>query len=204
MSEEKLLKEAVKLCLDNAEQYHKDAEILVALRSYGHALALTVLGEEELSKAIIYYLRSEGLLPENFRLHLDKKQYGYLDEQAWAKGLTISYKIVELGESIRKSIEKSVRIMVNINTDALEYAPAISADGLELFFTRLDLATRETGIYRAVRDNKNAAFKQPEVIDAIDGFVEGPAFSPDERSIYYHRLNTKTKKFELYRVTRQG
>lgn len=110
MSEEKLLKEAVVLCLDNAEQYHKDAEILVAFRSYGHALALTVLGEEELAKAIIYYLWSEDLLPEHFISYLEKKQYGHIDEQAWAKGLTISYEIIELGEHIREAIEKRERI----------------------------------------------------------------------------------------------
>ena len=31
----------------------------------------------------------------------------------------------------------SNRIFANINTPALEYAPAISRDGLELFFTRM-------------------------------------------------------------------
>jgi hypothetical protein len=37
---------------------------------------------------------------------------------------------------------------------------------------------------------------------SIDGFVEGPALSPDERSLYYHRQTTGSGKFELYRVTR--
>ena len=96
----------------------------------------------------------------------------------------------------------STTIMTNVNTDNLEYAPAITADGLELFFTRLDLGTMEARIYRAARSNNNSAFDTPRLVSAIDGFAEGPTFSPDEKSLYYHRLNTSTNRFEIYRVTR--
>lgn len=96
----------------------------------------------------------------------------------------------------------SATIMANVNTDNLEYAPAISADGLELFFTRFDLGTMEARIYRAARSNSSSAFGTPQLVSAIDGFAEGPTFSPDEQSLYYHRLNTSTNRFEIYRVTR--
>jgi hypothetical protein len=96
----------------------------------------------------------------------------------------------------------SAAIMANVNTSKLEYAPAISGDGLELFFTRLDPATSEGRIYQATRPDTTSPFGPPKLVDAIDGFVEGPALSPDERSLYYHRLNTVSGKFELYRVTR--
>jgi hypothetical protein len=96
----------------------------------------------------------------------------------------------------------SATIMANVNTSQLEYAPAISADGLELFFTRLDPATSEARIYQATRPKIAGPFGPPRLAGAIDGFVEGPALSPDERSLYYHRLNTVSGKFELYRVTR--
>jgi hypothetical protein len=96
----------------------------------------------------------------------------------------------------------SATIMANVNTSMLEYAPAISADGLELFFTRLDPATSEARIYQATRPNITSPFGPPQLAGTIDGFVEGPALSPDERSLYYHRLNTVSGKFELYRVTR--
>jgi hypothetical protein len=96
----------------------------------------------------------------------------------------------------------SAAIMVNVNTpDQLEYAPALSADGLELFFTRLT-GTTDARIYQATRSSATAAFGPSQVVGAIGGFVEGPALSPDERSLYYHRLNAATSKFELYRVTR--
>ncbi len=97
----------------------------------------------------------------------------------------------------------SATIMANVNTtNTLEYAPAISADGLEFFFTRLDLNTLEARIYRAARTNTNNPFGEPQLVSAIDGFVEGPTLSPDEKSLYYHRRNTGTGKFELFRVTR--
>lgn len=98
----------------------------------------------------------------------------------------------------------SATILANVNTSELEYAPAISRDGLELFFTRLDLATLEAGIYRTRRSSTSSAFGVPERITAIEGFVEGPTLSPDEKSLYYHRKNPTTNKFELYRVTRPG
>jgi len=99
-------------------------------------------------------------------------------------------------------LPNSSTIMANVNTAKLEYAPAISASGLELFFTRLDLSTTETGIYRTVRATSNSVFDPPQLVSAIAGFVEGPALSPDEKSLYYHKLNTSTGDFELYRVTR--
>jgi hypothetical protein len=97
----------------------------------------------------------------------------------------------------------SAAIMANVNTtDKLEYAPAISRDGLELFFTRLDPNTMAARIYRTSRATAAGAFGAPQLVRAIEGFVEGPALSPDEKSLYYHRLNTAANKFELYRVTR--
>lgn len=97
----------------------------------------------------------------------------------------------------------STTIMANVNTtDKLEYAPAISRNGLELFFTRLDPVTGEARIYRTVRPNTSSAFGSPQLVSNITGFVEGPAFSPDEKALYYHRHDPVSGKFEIYRVTR--
>ncbi len=96
----------------------------------------------------------------------------------------------------------SEKILANVNTPTLEYAACISRDGLELFFTRLDLDTMETWIYRATRHETGSPFGTPERIEAITGFVEAPTLSPDEKSLYYHRLNPDTNMFEIYRVTR--
>ena len=96
----------------------------------------------------------------------------------------------------------SPAIFINLNTDDLEYAACISQDGLEFFFTRLELATLGTVIYRATRSGLSSPFNPPQKVSAISGFVEAPTLSPDEKELYYHRRNPGTNKFELYRVTR--
>ena len=45
-----------RLCLTNAKQYIKDAKILYSMKSYGHALALTVLSDIEVGKSVIYHI----------------------------------------------------------------------------------------------------------------------------------------------------
>lgn len=100
------------------------------------------------------------------------------------------------------------RIMANVNTtEDLEYAASISEDGLELFFTRLPRKTIQARqprsmILRAIRRTITEPFESPTMIESIgnDHFVEGPAITPDGRTLYYHRR--AGNKFRLFRVTR--
>jgi hypothetical protein len=80
-----------------------------------------------------------------------------------------------------------------------QYAPAISASGLELYFTRLDGPT-SPAIYRSTRASLEVSFGPPAKISEITGFAEAPTLSPDGNSLYYHRL--EGGHFVLYRVTR--
>ena len=92
-------------------------------------------------------------------------------------------------------------ILANVNTDGLNFAPSISNDGLELFFTRIaDRARPAPQIYRASRTNPSAAFAAPQRVSAIVGFVEGPSLSADGRTLYYHKL--VDGKFGIYLVRR--
>jgi len=93
----------------------------------------------------------------------------------------------------------SATIMKQVNTaKRLEYAPAISSSGLELFFTRLN--GTDAALYVATRTDTSAPFGVPWKITAATGFVEGPTLSPDEKSLYYHRREGSL--FVIYRVTR--
>lgn len=96
----------------------------------------------------------------------------------------------------------SARLFDRLNTDALEYAPGLSADGLEIFFTRMTgwWIFRESQIYRAVRPNTTAPFGEPVRVP-IDGFVEAPTLSPDCRALYFHKLIND--RFSLWRIMRQ-
>ena len=108
---------------------------------------------------------------------------------------------VRRGDSFVR-LPRSSEILAQVNTDALDYAPSISEDGRELFFTRLDRTDGlpQPAIYRAVRYNTQDPFGLPEKISAINGFVEGPTLSADGHSLYYHKR--ENGRFVIYRVTR--
>jgi Tol biopolymer transport system component len=93
----------------------------------------------------------------------------------------------------------SATIMKQVNTSKnLEYAPAISSSGLELFFTRLE--GTNAALYVATRTDASSPFGAPRKITVATGFVEGPTLSPDEDALYYHKREGSL--FVIYRVTR--
>ncbi len=95
------------------------------------------------------------------------------------------------------------RFLTNVNSRNLEYAPAISDDGLELFFTRIAKVNGQpkmVGIYMAQRESREAPFSKPQKIMAITGEVEAPVLSGDENYLYYHRMDGG--RFRVYRVRR--
>jgi hypothetical protein len=100
--------------------------------------------------------------------------------------------------------ERDEEIMKNINTDALEYAAAVSADDLEIFFTRLEkipiFSPPKIGTYTANRNSRYEAFGPPKKIEAIKGFAEAPTLSPDGKYLYYHKK--VGERFVIYRVSR--
>lgn len=90
-------------------------------------------------------------------------------------------------------------LFASVNTSDLEYAPALSADELELFFTRI-AGSGTPKLFRARRGSVTAAFGAPEEISAATGFVEAATITPDARAIYYHALEGGT--FVLMRLAR--
>ena len=74
------------------------------------------------------------------------------------------------------------------NVRGLVYAPCISADGLRLFFTRIDPDVQRgaPALYLAKRPDRASPFGLARRL-TIDGFVEGPALSPDGAWLYFHK-----------------
>jgi hypothetical protein len=97
-----------------------------------------------------------------------------------------------------RRLDNSAELFAAINTENLEYAPCLSRNGLELFFSRY--SGGQFRIYRSTRWRSDAAFEAPQRVIAIDGFAEAPALSPDERSLYFHRQTGS--RFEIFRVSR--
>jgi hypothetical protein len=101
---------------------------------------------------------------------------------------------------------RSDELLRAVNGPGMVYAPATSADGLELFFTRaapkLIVLLDEPKIYESRRRSVQEPFGPPVRIEAIRGFAEAPTIAPDGLSLYYHaRVDGR---YRLYRVTRGG
>ena len=89
------LSQVSKSCLNNAKQYVKDAEMLYSTKSYGHALALTVLGDIELGKAVIYHLCSkelitEEVLPNQYLSYFRENNFERLASETWWVGVVLA------------------------------------------------------------------------------------------------------------------
>jgi hypothetical protein len=97
---------------------------------------------------------------------------------------------------------ESARIFANVNSDWLEYAPDVSADQLELFFTRVEAITpaAQPLIYRSSRRSIDQPFSRPQRVGSIQSVAEAAALAPDEQSFYYHAL--VNGRFRLRRVRR--
>ena len=125
--QEKLLKNAVQSCLGNVEQYLKDARMLIENESYGHAFALTVLGEEELSKAYIYYMCSEGWVPESFIKRVGRRANSHRRKQVIAATLSFTLEIIQFFKNIVDSskeegdLRKTIEIANKKLKEAMDY-----------------------------------------------------------------------------------
>ena len=113
LNEDSILEKAERLCLKNAKQYINDADILYSVKSYGHALALTVLSDVELGKAVIYNLWRKGLLSEEtltkpYQSSFLERQYGLLASDTWWVGLVIASNVDELVQNLLDASEKGV------------------------------------------------------------------------------------------------
>lgn len=93
------------------------------------------------------------------------------------------------------------KIFANINTGALEYAPSLSADGLELYFTRVAgfWLLRKPRIFHARRTSVDAPFGKPAELESIEGFVEAPSIAADNTLYFHRRLDDR---YALWRVPR--
>ena len=78
-----------------------------------------------------------------------------------------------------------------VNTDDLEYAPSISTDMLELYFTRLvgsGTTGFDFGIYVASRASPIDVWSNVNRLEGLNGdTVEAPSISFDGNLLYYHK-----------------
>ncbi len=95
------------------------------------------------------------------------------------------------------TLSNSESILQNINDpNYIYYAPCISSDNLELYYTRYlnEQITTNTvfEICVAVRSNSSSEFSIPKVLfsKTISNLIEAPTLTVDKNVLYYHRKTT--------------
>src|SRR6185295_2838621 len=99
--------------------------------------------------------------------------------------------------------DASKRILANVNTNDLEFAPALSADGLELYFTRRTRNWLFDGprILRAQRASIDEPFGKPVRVEMGNGFADGASVAPD-KTLYFHRK--VAGRYEVWRTSNES
>ncbi len=87
-------------------------------------------------------------------------------------------------------------IMAAVNTDDPEYAPELSSDLLELWFTRLTPGGPPV-IYSATRPSIKQPFTNVTRHPTITGLVEAPTLTGDDNTMYYHCRDMSTGTWEV-------
>jgi len=102
------------------------------------------------------------------------------------------------------TLPNSELILQNINDpNYIYYAPCISSDNLELYYTRyLKGAITVQTVFEicvAVRSNSESSFSTPKVLfsEDISDLIEAPTLTTDKSTIYYHKKTTDSHKIVM-------
>ena len=102
------------------------------------------------------------------------------------------------------TLPSSESILKNINNaNYIDYAPCISSDNLELYYTRyLKGEITENTIFEmcvAVRSDAMSEFSVPKVLfsEKIGNLVEAPTLTVDKNKMYYHQKTSNSHKIVM-------
>lgn len=115
----------------------------------------------------------------------------------------------KVNDSTFNKLPNTAAIFANINADTVThivYAPCLTKDGLELFYSRLQHNGTQTEVMVATRSNTNAAFGVPSVLVTAPSFLpEAPTLTADKSKLYYHKkVGGIFKIFLLHRNVTTG
>ncbi|PWK18682.1 PD40 domain-containing protein [Xanthomarina spongicola] len=102
------------------------------------------------------------------------------------------------------TLPNSASILQNINNENyIYYAPCISSDNLEFYYTRyLKGSITSNTVFEicvAVRPNSSSNFSVPQVLfsEIISSLVEAPTLTVDKTIMYYHQKTTGSHKIMM-------
>lgn len=96
----------------------------------------------------------------------------------------------KINDSTFNKIANTSAIFANVNdtVNYIVYAPLLTEDELELFYTRLLHNGTQTEIMVSTRSNTNSAFGAPTLLVGAPNVVpEGPTLTSDRSKMYYHK-----------------
>ena len=106
--------------------------------------------------------------------------------------------------SVFTTLPNSASILQNINnSNYIYYAPCISSDDLELYFTRyLKGQITPSTVFEicvSVRSSSLSEFSIPKVLfsETISNLIEAPTLTVDKNIMYYHRKTTNSHKIMM-------
>jgi len=143
-----------------------------------------------------FYIRTPGHIVMDSEISRDGQALFFCNARFWFFG------IVPLECSIGYAVKKnasfytatdSIAIMKNVNAafgHCIKYAPSISPDGLELYYTVFNRRKASTEIYVAARKSIGTPFGIPQLIPIKGECAEAVTVIPDNSGIYFHMLDS--------------
>lgn len=159
-----------------------------------------------------FYIRTFGWLIMDAAIDYSGKQLFYCNAyfdfiNNSCSGLPCSSRMgiaQQVNDSTFDKLPDSDALLANINdTNYIVYAPQLSKDGQELYFTRFLRGTLTTEVCVSVRSSAAGAFSLPVVLFSYPGLAaEAPTLSTEKDKLYYHRKDNSGvyRIFMRYRI----
>jgi AbiV family abortive infection protein len=165
-------------CVENVLQYIEDAKKLIEAKSYAHAYALLVIGQEELGKAFAYHTATTAEVPmdvaEQFiKMHTKNVKDQRTGEIVKAHVIKLQQyrflsKLSELQEAINKKTSATEAVL-SVFSDYLEGIKALeTVDKKELKKQLEKLVAKEEEINRSKMDALYVDVTEPIIKTPLD------------------------------------
>ena len=149
------------------------------------------------------YIRKPGWLMMDAEISPNGKDLYYVAADFSKGGALPTQAIIALAHRTESGFERDKRseeFFASVNSAAPTYAPSISDDGLELFFTQLQ--GKKTTIFITRRGSVDEPFGIPELVSITGDLPEGPSVTLDKKHLYYHKK--VGRGYGIFVMTRTG
>ncbi|MBN1524960.1 MAG: PD40 domain-containing protein [Spirochaetales bacterium] len=151
-----------------------------------------------------FYIRTTGWIIMDAEISRDGNALYFVNAQFTGQPFPEESKLGIAEKTIADfTLIDSTAVLKKINnSNFLVYAPSVSSDGLELYFTRIKKGTTASEICVSVRKNSSLPFAEPVVLDIAGNMVEAPSISADGNKLYYHKKSEQDGKYLIYIMER--